>query len=72
MTVLGRGLISQTVHASLLCTQRCTYTNDTIIALQNMLPLQISHQNYKKAYKHTILANVFNMALKLRTLHVQK
>ena len=53
MTVLGRGLIFQPVLASLPYIQTCTYNNDTIITLQNILPLQIFHQNYgKKPFKN--------------------
>ena len=66
--VLGRGLIFQPVLASLPYTQTCTYNNDTIITLQNILTLQIFHQTKKK----TIQANVFDMALKWSMLHVKK
>ena len=45
MTVLGRGLILQPVLISLPHTQTSTYNSDTIITLQNILALQIFHQN---------------------------
>ena len=46
--MLGCGLIFQPVLASLLYTQKCTYNNDTIVTLQNILTLQIFHQHLKK------------------------
>ena len=64
-----RGLIFRAVLASLAYTQTCTYNKDTITTLQNIIStLQIFHQ----CFKYTIQANVFNMALKLNKLHVQK
>ena len=61
MMVLGRGLIFQLVLISLPCTQTNTYNSDTIITLQNMLTVQIFHQNkknIKKNLKAAILAIV--------------
>ena len=75
MTVLGRSLIFQPVLTSLPYTQTCTYdNNDTIITLQNLLTLQVFHQNYEKGnmQKNTMGANVFDIALNLSTLHVKK
>ena len=66
MTVLGHDLIFQPVLASLPYTQTCIYNNDTIITLQNVLTLQLFHQNIRCK----IQANVFDLALKLSTLHV--
>ena len=48
MTVLGRGLIFQPALVSLPYTQTRTYNSDTIITLQNILTVQIFHQNYFK------------------------
>ena len=72
MTVLGRGLIFQPVLASLPDIQTCTYNNDTMITLQNILTLQIFHQNCYKKKKNTMQADVFDMALNLSPLHVKK
>ena len=48
MTVLGRGLIFQPVLASLPYTRTCTYNSDTIKPLQNILTVQIFHQERER------------------------
>ena len=66
MAVLDYGLIFQLVLASPPYTQTCAYNNDIIITLQNILTLQIFHQNIKKI---KIQANVSDTTLKLSILH---
>ena len=46
MAVLGRALVFQPVLASLPYTKTYAYDSHTIITLQNILTLQIFHQNY--------------------------